>query len=41
MLIDNKFLNNFWVKVMDTTNYLQNRLPKKRIDKNVIIPKEA
>ena len=41
-LIDSKLPNQFWAEVMDTTNYLQNRLLIRRIaDKTIIIPEEA
>lgn len=41
LLIDSKFSINFWAKVMDATNYLQNWLLTKQADKMVIVPKEA
>ena len=42
LFIDSKLLNQFWAEVIDTTNYLRNRLPTRRIaDKTIIILKEA
>ena len=42
LLIDSKLSNQFWAKVMDTANYLQNRLPTRcTADKIIIISEEA
>ena len=42
LLINSGLLIQFWAEAIDTANYLQNRLPTRRIaDNAVIIPKEA
>lgn len=44
LLIDNKLLNQFWAKAIDTANYLQNWLPTMRTANSlriVTIPEEA
>lgn len=42
LLIDSKLSTQFLAKAIDTANYLQNRLPTKRIaDNTVIIPDKA
>lgn len=41
LLIDSELLTPFWAEVMDTTNYLQNKLPTKCIDRAIIISEEV
>ena len=40
LLLDSRFLLDFWAKAMDTANYLQNRLSIKS-QRGKLIPKEA
>lgn len=40
LLLDSKLPLDFWTKAMDTANYLQNRLPTKSQQRQ-LIPKEA
>lgn len=40
LFINNDLLNNFWVKAMETTNYLRNRLPTRSKNHSKIISKK-
>ena len=41
MLIDSGLPNDFWAKVIETANYLQNRLPIRSKNHEEVIPKES
>lgn len=41
MLINNGLHNNFWVKAIDTANYLQNKLPTKSKNYGEMISEKA
>lgn len=41
ILIDSDLLNNFCVEVIETANYMQNRLSTKSKNYEEIIPKES
>lgn len=41
MLIDSRLSNSIWVKAMETTNYLKNKLPIRNQNHIESIPKKA
>lgn len=41
ILIDSDLLNNFWIEVIETANYMQNRLSTRNKNHEEIIPKES
>ena len=41
LLIDSDFFNNFWAKVIETFNYLYNKLPIRRKSYGKLILEEA
>lgn len=41
ILIDSKHPIKIWAEIMDTSNYQQNQLPTRRVDKTVIVPEKA
>lgn len=41
MLIDSRLLHRFWVEVIETANYLQNRIPTRSQNHGKIISEEA
>lgn len=40
MMINSGLPNNFWMKVIETANYFQNRLPTKSRNHRKVIPEE-
>lgn len=41
LLINSKLSINFWAQAIDVVKYLQTRLPTRRANKTVIVPKET